>query len=253
VVQPFLGGAGSVAADQDRLTVPLLVGDLAEGLVGDGDVVAGGVGAGVPRSQHAGQGFVGVVQPHQQGVVAPALLERRSRSLLLGVAGDQAGVEVDHQTGHLDPAAVHGRHRSARLAAQQPGPFPRVRPGSSQPGQDGVVDGVQDPPRRRGRGHRPEQVRLVPQHRQIRDRLTAIGQQHREIGQHPTRSMRRTPPPMSARRLVEHLRQPDRRGHIGQQPGPDMRHHTGPVGRNLHPRIHRDTLHSTSAFLVNRS
>jgi transposase len=77
---------------------------------------------------------------------------------------------------------------------------------SFQPGQDAVVDRIQDPPRRRGRGHRPEQARLVPQHRKVGDRLSAVGQQHRQIGEHPTRSMRRTPLPTSARRLVEHLR-----------------------------------------------
>ena len=46
--QPFLGGAGAVAADQDRRAVPVGVGDLRERLVGDPDVVGGGVRAGVP-------------------------------------------------------------------------------------------------------------------------------------------------------------------------------------------------------------
>ena len=52
---------------------------------------------------------------------------------------------------------------------------------------------------------------------------------------------------------AERLREPDRRSHIGQQPGLDVRHHTGPVGADLHPWVRRDTLHPTSAFLVSRS
>ena len=40
--QPFLGGPGTVAADQDRLTVQLGVGDLVDRLIGEPDVVGGG-------------------------------------------------------------------------------------------------------------------------------------------------------------------------------------------------------------------
>jgi hypothetical protein len=43
VVQPLLGGPGAVAADQDRTAVPVGVGDLRDCLVGDLDVVVGGV------------------------------------------------------------------------------------------------------------------------------------------------------------------------------------------------------------------
>ena len=38
------------------------VGDLGQGLIEDGDVVGGGVRAGVAWPQHAGQGLAGVVQ-----------------------------------------------------------------------------------------------------------------------------------------------------------------------------------------------
>lgn len=70
------------------------VGDLGKRLVEDGDVVGGGVGTGVSRPQQAGQGFAGVVQEAQQRVVAEAALVGRRGLLLLGVAGDQGGVEV---------------------------------------------------------------------------------------------------------------------------------------------------------------
>ncbi len=222
MVQPGLGGAGTVAADQDRRAVPMLVGDLGERLVGDLDVVGGGVRPGVPGPEHPGQRFVGVVQPGQQGVIAKSVLERGRSLRLLRMAGHQAGVEVDHQTRHGDPGADQGGDRTARLGAEQPGPFTRDGPGPLQRVQPGGLDPVQYPPGRRGRGDRPEQAGLVAQHRQIRDRLTAIGQQHRQIGQHPTRCVRRPASTALAGRGVERLRQPDRRRHIGQQSSPDM-------------------------------
>jgi hypothetical protein len=93
----------------------------------------------------------------------------------------------------------------------------------------------------------------VTQRRQIGDGLTAVGQQHGEIGQHPTRRVRRPALTRVTGRGIEHLGQPGRRSHIGQQPGPHVRHHTSTVGADLHLRIPRDTLHWTSAFLVSRS
>ena len=36
------------------------------------------------------------------------------------------------------------------------------------------------------RRHVTEQVRLVTQHRDIRDRVAAFGEHHRDIDQHPT-------------------------------------------------------------------
>lgn len=57
-----------------------------------------------------------------------------------------------------------------------PGQLPRGRPGGPQPGQGRGVDAVEDPPRGRIRGHRPEQGGLLAQHRQISDGLTAVGQ-----------------------------------------------------------------------------
>ena len=43
------------------------------------------------------------------------------------------------------------------------------------------------------------------QHRQVADRHPAVGEHHRQIGQHPTRSMRRTPLPTAADRGVKRL------------------------------------------------
>jgi hypothetical protein len=40
-------------------------------------------------------------------------------------------------------------------------------------------------------GYRSEQGRLLPQHRQIRDRFTTISRQHRQIDSDPARLMHR--------------------------------------------------------------
>ncbi|MBP2320511.1 hypothetical protein JOF56_000896 [Kibdelosporangium banguiense] len=74
VVGEGVGGAGGVAAHQD-LHPPRLVrfpqagGQLSEGVIQDGDVVRGGVRAGVPAAQQAREGFPGaalaVIAEHQ--------------------------------------------------------------------------------------------------------------------------------------------------------------------------------------------
>jgi hypothetical protein len=60
-----------------------------------------------------------------------------------------------------------------------------LRASGPQPPQGIVVDTGQDPPGGRIGGDRPEQRRLVTQHRQVRDRLAAVGEQHRHVGGDP--------------------------------------------------------------------
>jgi len=61
VRQPGSGRSSAVGGDQDRGAVSVRVGDLRERQIGDRDVVSGGVGAGVARSQNCGQRLAGVV------------------------------------------------------------------------------------------------------------------------------------------------------------------------------------------------
>lgn len=63
-------------------------------------------------------------------------------------------------------------------------------------------------------------AQLLAQHRQVADRLAAVGQQHRQVAQHPARVMRRPPYPSDAGDL----------GQCGVQPGRDrdIREHLGP-------------------------
>ncbi|GAA3728541.1 hypothetical protein GCM10022225_07350 [Plantactinospora mayteni] len=84
-----------------------------------------------------------------------------------------------------------------------PGQFPCTGASRPQTGQRRSVDPVEDPPRGGVRGDRPEQARLLPQHRQIADGFTTVGQQHRQIDSHPARLMRRPTHPVQPQRLNE--------------------------------------------------
>jgi hypothetical protein len=56
-----------------------------------------------------------------------------------------------------------------------------------------VIDPVQHPPRGGVTGHRAEELVLVPQCRQMRQRVTTVGDHHRQVGQHPAGKVDRHP------------------------------------------------------------
>ena len=96
----------------------------------------------------------------------PALVGRR-RSLLLGMGGDQGGIEVD------DVEAGVGSRGPHLLAG--------TRSGHRDPLECFGVDGLEGPPRRRRRGHLPEQIGLITEHRKVRDGVAAVGDHHGQI------------------------------------------------------------------------
>ena len=188
-----MGGAGPVGADQQL--PPVSGRDLSDGRGQDGDVVGGGVRAGVPGAQHQRQRFLGVVAPETQRVVAEALLERRSRTFLPGVRRDQGGVDVEDdgvtEIGVSDPRGGEpvGQLGPDVRADRRPrfvDPFPRCG-----------GDLVQGPPHRRRGRDRSEDLALVAQDVDVGDRLTAAGDQDRDIDQDPTPVVRRDEPPPS--------------------------------------------------------
>jgi hypothetical protein len=142
---------------------------------------------------------------------------------------------------------VHDRDVTSQIVAREPGPLPGHRPGRPQPGQAGVVNALQDPPGGRGRGHRTEQARLVAQHAQVADRLTAIGQQDRQIGEHPARIMSRPALPPTTHGISECPVQAGHRSQIGKQPRAGMRGDTPPVSSDSDLRPDRCSLHLRSA------
>jgi hypothetical protein len=102
----------------------------------DGDVVGGGIGAGVARPQQSGQGFAGrglpaegrgSVQEAQQWVVAEASLVCGCCLLFFGVAGHQGGVEVQDQAGQVAPTGAGREYAALGLGGLQPGDVPGGR------------------------------------------------------------------------------------------------------------------------------
>jgi len=159
---------------------------LGEGGVEHRYVIGGGAGAGVAGPQQHGQLLAGGIQPGAQRVEPEPALVGRRRLFLLRVRPDQGGVDVDHV--------------EARVHARRPRPCTGSGPGLADAAQGGVVDGLQGPPRRRRRRHLPEQGGLVAQHRQIRDRLAAVGERHRQVDQDPAPVMAARPLPCRGHR-----------------------------------------------------
>ena len=119
-------------------------------------------------------------------MVTPGALECARRLLFVAVRDLDRGVHADHD--RLPQVAVgHPRGRDPPVPGlDQPphvpaGPRPRRR----DPFPLVRADLVQRPPQRRVRGHRPEQLVLIAQHRQIRQHPATVGDQHRGVGQHP--------------------------------------------------------------------
>ena len=175
--------------------------------VQDGDVVGGGVRAGVARPQQPGQELPGVVQEAQDAGGSRTCLQRRRRLLLLRVADHDRGVDVQHQPGQLDPGRRRRRHRACRcLRALRPGDLPGRRPRRGDRGQLRRVELGQQPPH--GRSPTPP-ARTGPagrQHGDVGDALRTVGDRDRQIDQHPPRIMHR-PRPAQPR---QHRRQPRR-------------------------------------------
>jgi hypothetical protein len=87
------------------------------------------------------------------------------------------------------------RQAAAGVDPLRPCNLPRHRAGCTQPIQDGAVHDGQNSPRGRVRRHRPEQARLITQHGQVGDGLTAVGEHHRHINCDPARIMPALPLP----------------------------------------------------------
>ena len=127
--------------------MPVLVRDLGQGGVEDGDVVGGGVRPGVARPQQPGQRFAGVVQVGPHRVIAERALERRRRGLFLAVADHDRGVQVDHQPDQVMPGRPGRRiRRAGGLGALRPDDFPGRRPGPGDRRELVGVELVQQPP-----------------------------------------------------------------------------------------------------------
>ncbi|GLZ00662.1 hypothetical protein Acsp02_79140 [Actinoplanes sp. NBRC 103695] len=90
----------------------------------------------------------------------------------------------------------------------------------------------------------PKKAGLLPQHRQIGDGFTAVGQQHREINRDPAWLMPAPALPANAQHLNETAGQPRPVGKIGEQSGTGVTDHTTSATSNDNLRMRTSTLHS---------
>jgi hypothetical protein len=148
-VQQLVASAGAINAKHDLERFDVLGGDLRDRLLSDGDLVSGVVRARVAGAQHPSERLTALIaiREHRSEPVAP--LERARGPVLLGMRGDQRGVQIDRQP--------------LRRAGQLPDPCtrPRVSPAQSNEQARRGGDPINHPERRRrGRG-RPEQHGLI--------------------------------------------------------------------------------------------
>jgi hypothetical protein len=149
--------------------VPVSIRDLRERGVEHENVVGRGVAARVRAPQRRGEELTGVVAKRQHRVIAERLLERRRRLLLLAVADHDGRIQVNHEPGQLATSSPCWRERLAgELGALRPQDLPRCGPRPRDLTDTGRVELVEQPPARRVRRHRPEQLGLIAQHRDIR-------------------------------------------------------------------------------------
>ena len=156
-----------------------------------------------------------------------------------GVRDGDGGVEVQTQ--------LRAGRVQVGASAGCPRPFPCCGPGRVKPGEVVGIDPVKDPPRRGHRGHRTVQVCTVPEHADATDRVRAVSDRDREIGEHPPRGMNPRSPVGVGQRGRDCLGQAGVLGHLSQQTDPGMRHHIGTVSGDHDPRNLLATLHLTSA------
>ena len=194
------------------------------------DVVGGGVRPGLPGAQQPGQGLAGGVEEAQQRVVAERLLPGLgsrvpSREWQITIVastsstrpGDRVpGHRRGRPAGRSRPACAHATSRARARAARS-----RASAASSRPLSSRHAVGV--------RRDRAEQFGLTAQHRQVGDRLTAVGEHHRHIHRDPARIMPRSPLPQRRQRLRHRRGQAGRVGQIGQQPSAGVADHATPI------------------------
>jgi hypothetical protein len=91
-------------------------------------------------------------------------------------------IKIDHQTGQLASSCSSRRERLAGdLGTLRPQHLASGRPSLRDMTERSGPEALQQPPARRVRRHRPEQLGLICQHRDIGDRPRAVGDRDRHV------------------------------------------------------------------------
>lgn len=149
----------------------------------------------------------------------------RRRVLLLGVAGDQGGVDIQDEAGQFASACAGGRYRLPPLVGLQPGDLAGCGTARAQSAERGRIDARQQSPRGGIGRDGAEDLGLVPQQGQVGDCLPAVGQHHSQVHCDPAGGVTGAARSQLAQRVREGRGQAGGIGEIGQQPGPGMADH----------------------------
>ena len=218
-------------AESQRTRVPwpaAPVGQLREGELKQRDVVGGGVGAGIAGAQDPGERLAGGGLEAEQRVEAEAALVGARGVLLLGVRGEQRGVDVE------DEAA-------GRLAAA---------PGSSAGGGAGVaharehalVEALQAAVGGGIGGDLAEEHALVSEGAEVAEAVAAVGEHHGEVAHHAAGLVTHGPG-VHGEAADEAVREADGVGQTGEQGGAGARGQAGHVAEEFQRRQRRSSVH----------
>lgn len=166
----------------------------------------------------------------------PALPVAR-RALLVGVRDRQRGVQIDLDQTRACAAPPCPR---TRLRTRRADPLKRIRI---------VGDPFDQPVRGRVRRDRPEQRLPVAQRPQVTQRITAVGEHHRQITDHAPGRVPAGPLAQRRQGAIERARQPEPIGRLGDQRGARMRDQPLSVRPDLYLHIAPTALHPQGDLL----
>lgn len=109
------------------------------------------------------------------------------------------------------------------------------RPSLSKEWQTGIAHPVEDTPRGRGGGDGTEQLRVVPQDRQVTDRVGAVGDGDGNVGEDPTGKVDRQCLVRAEEGRVPGPGEPTELRDLSQQLRTSVGHHALAVGGYLDP------------------
>ena len=118
--QECLGVSGAVGPDEDGGAVAVGIGDLGQGLLDDGDVVAAVLAPALPGRSTPARASPVLSRKHSSGCWSKPRLLGGRRLLLLGVAGDECGVDVQDQARKAASARADGGNAAAGLGGLEP-------------------------------------------------------------------------------------------------------------------------------------
>jgi hypothetical protein len=194
----------------------------------------GGVGTGLPGTQHPCQCLTAALQVAKQRVEAePALIVAR-RTFLLGVSGDQRGVEVEHDLTAGDLVARPAHERAGAPPAGPPAALLRWCPPPAR-------RSTSMPPRRTARAGRAARSGR-PGNRRHRPALPPVAE-------HPTRVVRRAACPGRHHRVGVGLGQAQDVSQLDQRRAAKVVSNSLAVGRDHTNRVCRLVVRFTCEVL----